>query len=181
MAHKAEYQKVLNETFQHEGGFSNHKADRGGATKYGVTQRTLERWRKKRVTVDDVKNLSLDEAREIFIADYIELPKLHQLRDPSMFAAVVDFGYNSGPADAVRVLQKTLNETMGSKLKLDGNLGPLTAGLVNDLVGANMRRVLNAYVDNRIRFVANIMTHDASQAAFANGWIDRILKYRINQ
>lgn len=39
------FERCLAEVLRHEGGFADHTADPGGATKYGVTRRTLAGWR----------------------------------------------------------------------------------------------------------------------------------------
>jgi len=36
---------VIYDLIEREGGFSNHPADKGGPTKYGITQQTLSEWR----------------------------------------------------------------------------------------------------------------------------------------
>lgn len=57
-----------------EGGFVNDPRDRGGATNMGITQGTLTRWRQAHgqpaATVDDVKNLTREEANAIYYQDY---------------------------------------------------------------------------------------------------------------
>ena len=49
-----------------EGGFDNDPDDPGGPTNMGITQSDLARWRQKPVTVDDVRNLTRDEACQIY-------------------------------------------------------------------------------------------------------------------
>jgi len=60
--------QIIAEIIQREGGFSDRTADRGGATNFGITIQTLAAWRKKPVTVDDVKKLTPAEATEIYRA-----------------------------------------------------------------------------------------------------------------
>lgn len=58
------------ELLRHEGGYVDHPADPGGATKYGITIGTLSKWRGKPATKADVKALSPDEARDIYRSHY---------------------------------------------------------------------------------------------------------------
>ncbi len=64
------FQNCLTFTLHEEGGFVNNPKDPGGATSLGVTQHTLSAWRRKPVSVADVKNLSLIEAGQIYRALY---------------------------------------------------------------------------------------------------------------
>lgn len=43
-----EFEPALKAVLVHEGGFSNHPADTGGATMKGVTQRVYDGFRKRR-------------------------------------------------------------------------------------------------------------------------------------
>jgi hypothetical protein len=53
----------------HEGGFSDHPEDPGGATNFGITHKTLAEFRGvDSVTKEDVRNLTRDEAKEIYRA-----------------------------------------------------------------------------------------------------------------
>lgn len=54
-----------------EGGFVNHPNDPGGATNYGITQRTYNHWLKaKGLPPKPVENISTPEVRAIYFEDY---------------------------------------------------------------------------------------------------------------
>jgi lysozyme family protein len=55
---------------QKEGGYVHHKADRGGPTNMGVTQKTLSTYLGRPASVEDVKNVNRDTARDIFHTMY---------------------------------------------------------------------------------------------------------------
>ena len=66
---KGNFNACLDVTLPHEGGYVDHPSDPGGATKMGITHKTLAEWRGKsmaEVTKQDVRNLSLAEARQIY-------------------------------------------------------------------------------------------------------------------
>ena len=50
-----------------EGGYSNHKDDPGGPSRYGVTIATLSDWRGEKCNIEDVSSLTEDEAKSIMI------------------------------------------------------------------------------------------------------------------
>jgi hypothetical protein len=62
--------EMIDDILAREGGFVNHPADRGGPTNFGVTQATLASWRGREATIDDVRSLTIDEARDIYRTKY---------------------------------------------------------------------------------------------------------------
>jgi lysozyme family protein len=56
--------------FKHEGGFSDHPRDPGGATNLGITLATLREWRGGPVTKQDVMGLTRNEAEAIYKARF---------------------------------------------------------------------------------------------------------------
>ena len=67
-------EKIIKNIIRREGGFVNHPADKGGATKYGITQATLGSWRglKRNATVAEVQSLLQSEAEQIYYKNYIQ-------------------------------------------------------------------------------------------------------------
>ena len=62
---------LLDYVFADEGGFSNHKNDRGGRTNFGVTQTAMNEYtRKRNLPHKDVKYITKDEAAKIYYEDY---------------------------------------------------------------------------------------------------------------
>ena len=50
-----------------EGGFSDHKADRGGTTNFGVTQKTYDQWRRRqRLPLRPVTEITQQEVESIY-------------------------------------------------------------------------------------------------------------------
>ena len=115
--------------FGHEGGYSNAKTDSGGPTKYGVTHKTLAAHRGvASVTPDQVKALTLTEAEDIYRKGYWTQSG-GDLLPAGLDYAAFDFGVNSGPARAVKVLQRTVGVVE------DGNAGPATLAAVKAYKG----------------------------------------------
>lgn len=122
--------ELSREIIAREGGYVNDPADPGGATKYGVTIGTmralgLDLTGDGRVTEADVKALTQDQAAEIFERDYFVKPKIGLLPE-ALHATVFDMYVNAG-ANAVKILQRLLNDLLGLDLTDDGRIGPLTA------------------------------------------------------
>ena len=95
---------MIDDILRREGGYVNHRADRGGPTNYGVTLGTLRRWRgDPTLTAADVKALTREEAREIYRADYFTGPGIDRL-PPPLHPQTFDMAVNTGPAKAVELL-----------------------------------------------------------------------------
>jgi len=121
-------QDIANQIIDREGGYVNDPNDPGGATNFGVTIHTmralgLDLTGDGKVTPADVKRLSRDQARDIFVQHYYHRPRIAELPEavqPSVFDMYVNAGGN-----AVRILQRLLVK-MGHPVAVDGALGPQT-------------------------------------------------------
>lgn len=146
---------------RHEGGFVNHPADPGGATKFGITLNTLSRARGRPASVEDVRRLTEAEAAAIYRRLYWEPLRPDELPG-GLALALFDFAVHSGPARALRVLQGLLG------VEPDGLMGPLTlnAARTADPVGT-IRRLTRARLAG--------LTRLAAWPVFGAGWRRRVL------
>lgn len=88
-----------------EGGWSDHKADPGGATMYGVTQATYTAARKRWGLLNrSVKLITKDEALRIYRFEYWDKCNASQLV-PGVDLAVYDASVNSGVSRGVAWLK----------------------------------------------------------------------------
>ena len=63
---------LLDYVFADEGGFSNHKNDRGGRTNFWITQIAMDEYtRKRNLPHKDVKNITKEEAAKIYYELFI--------------------------------------------------------------------------------------------------------------
>jgi lysozyme family protein len=84
--------------------FRSSHDDPGGATNLGVTLATLTAWRKRPTSIDDLKHLSKDEAKQIGRTQYWAFVRGDDL-PKGLDYSVFDFAYNSGPVTAIKKLQ----------------------------------------------------------------------------
>jgi lysozyme family protein len=99
------FETCLGFVLKEEGGFVDHPQDPGGATNHGITKDTWEAWAKKPATVADIRNLTVADVVPIYRDRYWEAAKCPRL-PLGVDLAVFDFAVNSGPATAIRHLQK---------------------------------------------------------------------------
>lgn len=177
--------QIVDDLIRREGStFTDHPADRGGPTKYGITQATLQGWRRRSnalaiVNSADVAALEEGEARAIYQRLFILDPGFDLLEDESLRALLVDAGVQHGPDVAVRWLQAAVG------VSVDGRLGPLTATKTNS---TNLRWLFAELVAVRCSYYGALVTKDAKlkaakdagfrlQAENAHGWSNRLAEF----
>jgi lysozyme family protein len=162
------YREIIESIIKSEGGFVNHVSDHGGATNWGITLKTLQRWRDAPVTLDDVKELSQEEAHEIYKDKYFFTPKIHTL-PKSLHAIVLDDAVLSGPANAIKRLQRLLPPAT-----VDGIIGSQTQTLAGNASKQALRIML---VRGRVERYCRIVQRDISQVVFLVGWVRRAMRF----
>jgi len=112
-----------------EGGYSNNPADRGGPTRWGVTEKTA----RAHGYTGDMRNLPRETALAIYDADYWTGPRFDHVHaiSPRIAEELCDTGVNMGPAVQSAMLQRWLNvlnlkATLYPDLSADGQIGPRT-------------------------------------------------------
>jgi lysozyme family protein len=143
--------------------YTNHPADRGGPTKYGITRNQLARFRGRACSEEDVRNLTEAEARRIYEREYcapFAWITWARLREFAVNAAV-----QHGVGRAVKMLQEAAGVTV------DGIIGEETKTAVNR---RDTLMIFANFVELRARFYGDILQRDKSQLVFAAGWFHRL-------
>lgn len=157
---QANFEKIFERILAHEGGYSNHPADNGGATNMGVTQKVFNDFLAASGQKPySVKNITRSQVRAIFNVKYWIAVKADRL-PPGWDYAIVDMAYNSGPGRAARLAQLVLG------LEADGILGPISLAAINK---APVEK-LNEFNDRRLAFLKTL----DDWPVFKKGWSDRV-------
>lgn len=168
----------IDEVIQREGEYSNHPADRGGPTRWGITEKTAIAHGYR----GDMKKFPIDLARSIYREIYWTLPRLDEIAPiyPVVAAELFDTGINMGPATAVRFLQRALSLlNRGAieypNLAVDGLVGKGTLYALakyKQKRGAEGEDVLLKLLDGlQLGRYIEIAEKSESQEAFMYGWI----------
>jgi lysozyme family protein len=90
-----------------EGGYVDHPADRGGPTRYGITQAVA----RADGYAGDMRSFPRDRAAAIYTRQYWTLPGFDRIaaRAPALAAELFDTGVNMGTTVAVAFLRRALN------------------------------------------------------------------------
>jgi lysozyme family protein len=157
---------------EREGRYSNDRADRGGPTNMGITQRTLANWRHKDVTPEDVQNLTIDEAKAIYRANYWNAARCGDM-PAGVDLSVFDAGTMSGPAMGVEFAQFAAGLRDKS---VDGVVGSQT---LKALSNVDPQALIDGIASARLAFYQKTVDGDATQQANLPGWRNRAELTRV--
>lgn len=146
-----DFDKAFEKLICHEGGYANDRRDNGGETRYGIS--------KKAYPGEDIKNLTLDRAKEIYRRDYWGPAGCDAVQDGAKFT-VFDIAVNSGVRQCVKFLQKATGETA------DGILGPRTLQAIQSMPAARLAARMEG---QRLALFAD----HSDFPAFGRGWARR--------
>jgi lysozyme family protein len=158
------FERVMKEIFHHEGGYVDHPADPGGATNMGITFAVLQSWRGKPITKQDVKDMTQDEAMDIYRENYWNPTKCPQLPD-GVDLVMMDGSVNSGIGRAPKWIQLAVGA------EPDGKIGPKTLAAIN---AADPVKIIDAALDARLAFLKRLKHWDV----FGKGWSRRVESVR---
>ena len=165
-------QEMIDAILVREGGFVNHPDDKGGPTNYGVTQATLSEYLKRDATVQDVKDLDKDTARDIYEQRYYRGPQIDQLPEPIQHF-VFDCAINHGSRRAIKFVQKVCDETGAGNVSQDGLMGAKTAAAAERCSEEMGKWMLLSLIQERKQFYLEIVVNNPSQKTFLKGWMNR--------
>ena len=166
--------------YVNEGGFVDDKLDRGGATNFGITERVARKWGYRGSMRDFPKHCTPTKpvcADHIYQTDYIDKPgfKPFATLEPAILEEIVDSGVVHGPSRPSRWLQIAVNAECGSKLKVDGQVGPATIGAFAGCQATQKPvslciRMLDRMDNAQWAFFNAIVAYNPSQHRFLKGW-----------
>jgi lysozyme family protein len=182
MAQVLTVRKMAEDIVAREGGFVNDPDDPGGATKYGVTIHTLRRLGLDLdgdggVDEEDVKRITRAQAVDIYLEHYFKRPRIAEL--PSVLHATVFDMYVNAGANAVKILQRVLNQ-VGERCAVDGGIGPETIGAAERAFAKAPDHIADAYGVARRNYYFRIADQRPASRKYARtrdggkgGWIKR--------
>lgn len=158
------FEKAIKHILEWEGGFSDHPADKGGATKYGITHATLHRAKELGIVGhENISKLTLEEAKRIYEALYWKPCRCDEM--PSEVALVIfDTAVNQGIGFAVRTLQEVLG------VEVDGIIGKVT---MERLKQVDPKELANRLTQRRVKRYVDIVKNNPGQMVFLYGWLRR--------
>jgi lysozyme family protein len=138
--------------------YENDKDDPGGATKFGIDQRSHPEL--------DIKALTREKAEEIYLLEFWQCFAFDM---PSPIALVVfDFRVNAGEGAAAKAIQRALG--MG---RIDGLIGPQTREAYRNQIAQSQASLIESFTVRRINFYERLAAQQPRFQKFLKGWLRR--------
>lgn len=174
----ADFEALLDELLEREGGYVDHPDDRGGPTNFGITAAVARAagW------AGQMRDLPRDFARRIYRHRYWTAPGFEAVAAiaPAAAGELFDTGVNMGPGVAIAFLQRSLN-ALNSRARdwpdivVDRVVGPATLGALRRLLAVRGRtgeaallKALNALQGARY---VELAEGRAANESFLLGWL----------
>lgn len=148
-----------------EGKYSSDPKDRGNYTpdgefkgsKYGISSLSYPNL--------DIKNLSWDQAKQIYLTDFWNKYKISQLK-PDLRLFLFDSIINHGPTGGIKLLQRA------AKITQDGIIGPATIKISYNVTPWDFAQVRSDYY---VEITQNGF-NDNNDSTQLKGWLRRNLR-----
>ncbi len=171
------FELAIPTVLEHEGGYVDDPDDHGGATNYGISLRYLKKQGADvgdfdgdgDVDVDDIRAMSVDDAEHIYRTLWWDRFGYGDIVDQALATKVFDLAVNMGARQAHRLLQRACRAA-GKPVTVDGLLGPVTLGAVNDLPAT---AVLAALRSEAAGFYRVLIARDPVRRKWQTGWLRR--------
>jgi lysozyme family protein len=159
--YSTKFLKAFEYLMYYEGGYVNDKNDAGGETKFGISKRSYPHL--------DIKNLTKNQAQEIYHRDFWLKAKCEEINDDNLAAKFFDLCVNTGISQAVKLIQRALRSA-GQIVAEDGIIGSNTLSAINKADSTDLLAALKSESAGFYRLIAQA---NPSQKRFIEGWLRR--------
>lgn len=177
---------TLSAIYGNEGDYVDNPHDRGGKTRWGVTEVVARQFGYNGAMSAFPKHCGAEApvcADLVYTTAYIDHPGYRPMAaiEPAVLDELVDSGAVNGVSRSSQWFQQALNQWCGAKLKVDKQVGPGTIGayrICQARLGVTPACVvmLNGMDAKQADFFRAIVAGNPSQRVFLKGW----LAHRIN-
>ena len=149
---RGNFEKCLEITLVHEGGYVNDKRDPGGETNMGISKRSYPK--------EDIRGMTRERAAASYRRDFWNRVKGDDLPD-GLDMVAFDAVVNSGPSRGAKWLQQALGVTV------DGKIGPQT-------IAAAQATYAPAAIQRAVGFRLAFLRSLKTWPTFGKGWTARM-------
>jgi len=163
------FDEAFKQTIGHEGGYVNDPDDKGGETKYGISKRSYPDI--------NIKELSFEQAKEIYFKDYWERQGCHLMEGhPEIAIEIFDTSVNMGVGRGAKIFQEALNLSNRNEkdyrdIAVDGGIGSITISTLRAC--KNKRLLFNVMNILQGEFYINLMRKNSVYEKYI-GWFNRV-------
>jgi lysozyme family protein len=170
---QSDWQKSFELMLQSEGGFTddprdpgNHLPDgRPGCTNFGVTQTAWEEYVGHKVSIQDMRDLTLEQINPFYKRRYWDVVRGDELPAGISYLCF-DFAVNAGGGRSIKTLQTAVGVTP------DGGFGPLTMTAVQ---AVDPVELIERFSQAKEDFYRSLNTF----ATFGKGWLNRVADVKV--
>lgn len=164
-------------TMYHEGGFTDHPLDTGGATKFGISLRFLRSIGADLdgdgdIDIDDILLVTEDHARKFYYEYFWLEAKCHKVKSELLAAKIFDIAVNAGVSRAWKIVQASINNFYPSRLKVDGIPGTNTLEAINEMSPVDWNLLEDIRTEQKY-FYKQLVEKNPSFSVFKLGWLRR--------
>ena len=160
------FERIFDYLLKVEGGYSNDKHDKGGKTKYGITEEDAREFGYK----GDMQDLTKDFAKNIYLKKYYLGNKLDKVVNDKVALSICDWTVNSGK-NGIKNAQIAINQLTNANLDVDGIIGNKTLEALN---AADPEKFLEVYHNLQRIYYRSKVADDKTQENFLAGWLNRV-------
>ncbi len=178
------FRMALPTVFFHEGRYTNHPADPGGATDWGISVEFLRKTgdlnhdgfqdgdinHDGRIDIQDIRKLSRENAENLYRMYFWENQGYEKISDQIVATKLFDLAVNMGNRMANRLSQRAIRSAIRITLEEDGILGNASIRAINL---ANPVKLLPALKSEAAGFYRSIRLKNGHHNQFIRGWLNR--------
>lgn len=153
----AQFNEAFENVLLEEGGFVDDPNDKGGITKYGISQKSYPYL--------DIAKLTKEDAEKLYKKDYWDSTRIGEIQDQKVANKLFSLAVNMGIKNATLCLQRAARSASGVFLIEDGILGKNTIANVNLCKGDVLLAALKSEAAAIYRAFKN--------PRFERGWLNR--------
>ena len=160
------FERIFDYLLRVEGGYSNDKNDKGGKTKFGITEEEARDFGYK----GDMQDLTKDFAKNIYLKKYYLGNKLDKVVNDKVALSICDWAVNSG-RNGTKNAQIAVNQLTNANLDVDGIIGNKTLDALN---AVDPEKFLEVYHNLQRIYYKGKVEVDRTQEKFLTGWLNRV-------
>jgi len=171
-----DFASAVFKVLQFEGGISDDAEDKGGFTKYGISERffksNIEKLRSLGIVKqsESVADLSLSQVVDIYYHMFWKLIKCDEYDLAFVKGYMFDMAVNMGVGGSAMLLQQALNNVGNAGLKVDGAIGAKTLLAYNRLNDTEKTELKLELIKLRVEKYVRI---GLNESRFLYGWVKR--------
>ncbi len=166
----------LEKTLDEEAGYVDNPDLIDQPTNFGITQPTLDKYNADHPNFNfpkKVADIERGHAKQIYKEDYYDERKIGEIKIPRISNSIFDMGVMSNFRNVIKIVQKTLNDSMSENLVVDGKMGKNTINALNDIPVYKVNDFMNTLKENRIEYLRGLSDWEK----YGDGWTNRTNRY----